>query len=180
MRGNNFLLSSVIIIMHEWQNLTSFPVFIILCIFFCACLRRSNSSLSASIIDMTYILILLCAWWEATIFFFPKQYYHQHFLLCLSNENQSFIFVWTLTTSTFIAACLMESNNFSPVNIIVMSRLQYRKGVDLQPDIIRNICQRYPHVSLCHVVKVIDGLIMVSGKVAPFYFFLVKLWPMWI
>lgn len=33
------------------------------------------------------------------------------------------------------------------INIIVMSRLQYRKGVDLQPDIIRNICQRYPHVN---------------------------------
>lgn len=33
------------------------------------------------------------------------------------------------------------------INIIVMSRLQYRKGVDLQPDIIRHICQRYPHVN---------------------------------
>ncbi|KAK8405848.1 hypothetical protein O3P69_001968 [Scylla paramamosain] len=33
------------------------------------------------------------------------------------------------------------------INIIVMSRLQYRKGVDLQPDIIRYICQRHPHVN---------------------------------
>ncbi|KAK3862556.1 hypothetical protein Pcinc_031592 [Petrolisthes cinctipes] len=33
------------------------------------------------------------------------------------------------------------------INIIVMSRLQYRKGVDLQPDIMRHICQRYPQVN---------------------------------
>ncbi|MPC26734.1 Phosphatidylinositol N-acetylglucosaminyltransferase subunit A [Portunus trituberculatus] len=33
------------------------------------------------------------------------------------------------------------------LNIIVMSRLQYRKGVDLQPDIIRYICQHYPYVN---------------------------------
>ena len=42
--------------------------------------------------------------------------------------------------------------SLSTVNIIVMSRLQYRKGVDLQPYIIRYICQRYSYVSL----RVID------------------------
>ncbi|XP_076059159.1 phosphatidylinositol glycan anchor biosynthesis class A isoform X2 [Oratosquilla oratoria] len=33
------------------------------------------------------------------------------------------------------------------INIVVMSRLQYRKGVDLQPEIIRNICGKYPQVN---------------------------------
>ncbi|ROT61933.1 N-acetylglucosaminyl-phosphatidylinositol biosynthetic protein [Penaeus vannamei] len=33
------------------------------------------------------------------------------------------------------------------INVIVMSRLQYRKGVDLQPEIIRRICSRYPQVN---------------------------------
>ncbi|XP_071516887.1 phosphatidylinositol N-acetylglucosaminyltransferase subunit A isoform X2 [Panulirus ornatus] len=33
------------------------------------------------------------------------------------------------------------------INVVVMSRLQYRKGVDLQPAIIRHICERYPQVN---------------------------------
>ncbi|KAK8750369.1 hypothetical protein OTU49_014798 [Cherax quadricarinatus] len=33
------------------------------------------------------------------------------------------------------------------INVIVMSRLQYRKGVDLQPAVIRHICHRYPQVN---------------------------------
>nr|XP_045613685.1 phosphatidylinositol N-acetylglucosaminyltransferase subunit A-like [Procambarus clarkii] len=33
------------------------------------------------------------------------------------------------------------------INVIVMSRLQYRKGVDLQPAVIRHICRRYPQVN---------------------------------
>ena len=40
----------------------------------------------------------------------------------------------------------MELSPFS-VNVIVMSRLQYRKGVDLQPEIIRRICAKYNNVS---------------------------------
>lgn len=33
------------------------------------------------------------------------------------------------------------------INVIVMSRLQYRKGVDLQPAIIKHICAQYPQVN---------------------------------
>ncbi|KAK7067098.1 hypothetical protein SK128_011268 [Halocaridina rubra] len=33
------------------------------------------------------------------------------------------------------------------INVIVMSRLQYRKGVDLQPAIIKYICSQYPQVN---------------------------------
>ncbi|XP_047736857.1 phosphatidylinositol N-acetylglucosaminyltransferase subunit A isoform X2 [Hyalella azteca] len=49
----------------------------------------------------------------------------------------------------------LDTNAFHPrpytgprdrVVVVVMCRLQYRKGVDLQPPIIRHICARYPNV----------------------------------
>ncbi|RXG54102.1 Phosphatidylinositol N-acetylglucosaminyltransferase subunit A [Armadillidium vulgare] len=33
------------------------------------------------------------------------------------------------------------------VNVIILSRLQYRKGVDLQPPVIKHICKKYPQVN---------------------------------
>ncbi|MCL4139377.1 UNVERIFIED_CONTAM: hypothetical protein GTU68_060936, partial [Idotea baltica] len=33
------------------------------------------------------------------------------------------------------------------INVVILSRLQYRKGVDLQPAIIRHICAAYPQVT---------------------------------
>ncbi|KAB7505084.1 Phosphatidylinositol N-acetylglucosaminyltransferase subunit A [Armadillidium nasatum] len=33
------------------------------------------------------------------------------------------------------------------INVIILSRLQYRKGVDLQPPVIKHICKKYPQVN---------------------------------
>ena len=49
-----------------------------------------------------------------------------------------------------------ESVMFSiPVTVVVVSRLVYRKGVDLMAQVIADICPRYPQVSLLHILKLV-------------------------
>jgi len=49
-----------------------------------------------------------------------------------------------------------ESVIFSiSVTVVVISRLVYRKGVDLMAQVIADICPRYPQVSLLHILKLV-------------------------
>lgn len=49
-----------------------------------------------------------------------------------------------------------ESVVFSDsVTVVVISRLVYRKGVDLMAKVIAEICPRYQQVSLLHTLKLI-------------------------
>lgn len=74
--------------------------------------------------------------------------YPSFLFLSLTSLNQAVsdtVWVFTFWILFYYVESKVTFILFS-VNVIVMSRLQYRKGVDLQPEIIRRICSRYPQV----------------------------------